>query len=319
MAGGFRLFRIFGITVYLHFTWFIIAILEIQARKGLYDSIGWNVAEYLTLFAIVLLHEFGHALGCRSVGGRADTIMLWPLGGIAYVGPPPRPGAVLWSIAAGPLVNVLLLPVTLPFLKLAPDRGLHTYLYTIASINLGLLLFNMLPIYPLDGGQIVQALLWFVIGRARSLMVAAVLGIIGAIGLAGAAVYFGNYWLIVLAIFAGIQAWRGINMAVVLRQRETMARRAGYACPNCGQAPPVGPFWNCSNCRRPFDTFERNLVCPNCGSAHRVAFCPSCRTGAPLSAWMGMNPQMPPLPPVAAPVPASPPLPPIPPPPGPPW
>ena len=56
-------------------------------------------------------HEFGHALACRQVGGSANQIILWPLGGVAYVNPPQRPGATLWSIAAGPLVNVALLPV----------------------------------------------------------------------------------------------------------------------------------------------------------------------------------------------------------------
>jgi hypothetical protein len=64
-------------------------------------------------FLIVTLHEFGHALACRQVGGQANQIVLWPLGGVAYVDPPPRPGATLWSIAAGPLVNVVLLPILL--------------------------------------------------------------------------------------------------------------------------------------------------------------------------------------------------------------
>ena len=66
----------------------------------------------------MLTHEFGHALACRSVGGTADNIMLWPLGGVAYVNPPQRPGATLWSIAAGPLVNVALaLPLTVAWLR----------------------------------------------------------------------------------------------------------------------------------------------------------------------------------------------------------
>ena len=70
-----------------------------------------NVLEYISLFAIVLTHEFGHQFACRSVGGKTHDIILWPLGGVAYVSPPQRPGAQLWSIAAGPLVNVLLLPL----------------------------------------------------------------------------------------------------------------------------------------------------------------------------------------------------------------
>ena len=67
--------------------------------------------EYLALFLIVLTHEFGHQLACRSVGGKTHDIVLWLLGGVAYVSPPQRPGAQLWSIAAGPLVNVALIPV----------------------------------------------------------------------------------------------------------------------------------------------------------------------------------------------------------------
>src|SRR6202043_721183 len=109
--GAIRLFRSSGIDVFLHWSWFLVAAYEIQARSGRYSSITWNVLEYLALFLIVMIHEFGHALACRQVGGRADQIVLWPLGGVAYVDPPPRPGATLWSIAAGPLVNVVLLPI----------------------------------------------------------------------------------------------------------------------------------------------------------------------------------------------------------------
>src|SRR5215217_3207445 len=109
-SGTIRLFRISGITVFLHWSWFLVAVYEIQ-QKGRYSSVSWGVLEYVTIFAIVTLHEFGHALACRQVGGRAEEIVLWPLGGIAFVSPPPRPGAMLWSIAAGPLVNVVLLPL----------------------------------------------------------------------------------------------------------------------------------------------------------------------------------------------------------------
>src|SRR5947209_8128893 len=115
--GSIRLFRANGIDVFLHWSWFLVAAFEISNRAGRYSSVLWNVLEYLALFLIVLLHEFGHALACRSVGGTADTIMLWPLGGVAYVNPPQRPGATLWSIAAGPLVNVVLaIPLTVVWL-----------------------------------------------------------------------------------------------------------------------------------------------------------------------------------------------------------
>src|SRR5947209_17822591 len=109
--GSIHLFRFAGVDLFLHWSWFLAAVYEIQSRAGRYSSITWNVLEYLALFLIVLCHEFGHALACRQVGGNANRIVLWPLGGVAYVDPPPRPGATLWSIAAGPLVNVVLLPV----------------------------------------------------------------------------------------------------------------------------------------------------------------------------------------------------------------
>jgi Zn-dependent protease len=179
--GSIRLFRAAGIVVFLHWSWFLVAAYEINGRGRSYSSVAFNALEYLALFLIVLMHEFGHSLACRQVGGTANQIVLWPLGGVAYVDPPPRPGATLWSIAAGPLVNVALLPILLGLGMLSRSLGwaetmpnFHQLLRTIAFINLSLLIFNLLPIYPLDGGQILRSLLWFVLGRARSLLVATV-------------------------------------------------------------------------------------------------------------------------------------------------
>jgi Zn-dependent protease len=224
-AGSVPLFRIAGIQVYLHWTWLAVAYFEILNRVNKYQSMTWNVIEYLALFGIVLLHEFGHALACRQVGGQANRIMLWPLGGVAFVQPPPRPGAVLWSIAAGPLVNVILLPVTVMAFVFASSAGLRIehrdfvhFLLSIAVINFGLLIFNLLPIYPLDGGQILQALLWFVIGRARSLMVSGIIGLAAAAGIVVLAlVRLQDNWLAFVAIFIAWQAWRGFRLGVMLQ------------------------------------------------------------------------------------------------------
>src|SRR5207253_3596718 len=175
--GRFALFRFAGVDLFLHWSWFLVAAFEISGRSKTYSSLTWNVLEYLALFFIVMLHEYGHALACRQVGGRANQIVLWPLGGVAYVDPPPRPGATLWAIAAGPLVNVVLLPILTLLGLWSRSSGMalampnaHALLPAVWVINLGLLIFNMLPIYPLDGGQILRSLLWFVVGRARSLM-----------------------------------------------------------------------------------------------------------------------------------------------------
>src|SRR5213592_2013760 len=70
--GSFRLFQIAGVEVFLHWSWFLIAAWETTALGRRYVSPIWGAVEYLALFLIVILHEFGHALACRQVGGRAD-------------------------------------------------------------------------------------------------------------------------------------------------------------------------------------------------------------------------------------------------------
>src|SRR5205807_8960485 len=123
MGGTIRLFKFSGIQVYLHFSWFIIAAYQLTQRLNNYQSPIFALYEYIALFGIVLLHEFGHALACRQTGGVADRIGLWPLGGIAFVNPPRRPGAMLWSIAAGPLVAVVLVPSLSIALTVVPVAG----------------------------------------------------------------------------------------------------------------------------------------------------------------------------------------------------
>lgn len=290
---GIKLFRVFGITVYMHWSWLVVAAFVIETRQHEYHSLLWNVLEYLLLFAIVLLHEFGHALACRSVGGRAERIMLWPLGGVAFVSPPPRPGALLWSIAAGPLVNVVLLLISWPlvYLNLGGDGG-HL-VDTFAKINLGLLIFNLLPIYPLDGGQILQSLLWFVLGRGRSMAVATVIGMLGSAAFVLLALYVyvrtgdstSSIWIGVIALFAASRCWVGWKAGVLMRERENAQPRAGFACPACGRPPVVGKFWRCNQCNTFFDTFETGATCPNCANTFQVTDCAGCRTRTPIQAW----------------------------------
>ena len=295
--GSLRLFRLSGIEVFLHWSWFVVAVYEIQQRDGgRYSSIKWNILEYLGLFAIVLLHEFGHALACRQVGGRANRIVLWPLGGVAYVDPPPRPGATLWSIAAGPLVNVALVPVILGlgyvsrqagWYQLAPD--LHTLLKRIFLIDIWLLAFNILPIYPLDGGQILRSLLWFVFGRARSLMVAASIGFVGVIGFVGLAVWLQSVWFGAIAAFLLLNCWSGLKQARALLTIAKLPRREGFLCPRCKSKPPLGDFWTCGQCQHAFDTFQTGAVCPACGTRFNLTRCLDCGWVYPMEQWAAAN------------------------------
>lgn len=334
--GVFPLFTLFGIRVSIHWTWLIIAVVMIQTRMGDYRSPIWNVAEYLSLFAIVLMHEFGHALACRSVGGEANRIMLWPLGGVAFVSPPPRAGAYLWSIIAGPLVNAILVPVTYGAVAIyeihgagfaggMPRTDFGVYLSMMAIINLVLLVFNMLPIYPLDGGQVLRGVLWLFVGPIRSLSIAARVGLLGAIAFGAIALRTGNPWLFALALFAAFQCMIGLRQAQWLRERLAalprgipVGRGSRNAVPSSPASvtdvytPAPGPpvpvaspaaghrsVARCPKCHRPapagplwqcdcggqFDLFAENARCPECQSLQTVTGCPYCGEFTQTTEW----------------------------------
>jgi Zn-dependent protease len=290
--GSIRIFRLFGIDVYLHWSWFLIVLYDVQARSPQYNSYVWNALETLSLFGIVLMHEFGHALACRQVGGKASQIVLWPLGGVAYVLPPQRPGATLWSIAAGPLVNVALTPILLGVFVFAEYSGwkdsfpnLYNFIFAILFMNSVILIFNLLPIYPLDGGQIFRCLLWFFTGRANSLMVASATGFLGVAVVALLAILGKSWWFGILAAFVGLNCWAGYQQATQLLRLEKAPRRAEFHCPVCQESPPIGEFWGCSQCRKTFDTFLTQGFCTHCNAEYHVTACPFCFNSKPMEEW----------------------------------
>jgi hypothetical protein len=199
---------------------------------------------------------------------------------------------LLWSIAAGPLVNLVLVPVLFGAYVFAELSGVRQaspdaahFVEALALINLGLLIFNMLPVYPLDGGQLLQALLWFVIGRHRSLLVVSVIGLVAGAGAIVLAVSVGDLWLGVLAVFVVIQSLAGFRRARLLAQLSTIPRHTDAVCPSCRAHPFAGDFWRCSHCGAPFDPFIHRAVCSNCGNEHPVTVCPECRQASPIGKW----------------------------------
>ena len=291
--GSIHLFRLAGVDVFLHWSWFLVAAIEIESQKGRYSSIAWNALEYLALFVIVLTHEFGHAMACRQVGGTANRIMLWPLGGVAYVDPPQRPGATLWSLAAGPLVNVALLPVfyaavmasrQLGWAQTMPDASM--LVRSIFWINLSLLIFNLLPIYPLDGGQILRSLLWYPLGRARSLMAVTILSFVGIVAFFALAVFSRSIWTGMIAVFMLMNCWSGLKQARILLRHAKLPRRPGFACPSCHTAPLLGAVWQCAQCGQAFDTFESRAICPHCGARYPTTMCGDCGRFYPMDEWV---------------------------------
>ena len=227
MNGSWRIFGALGIDVYVHWSWFIALMIFFQLFGG--DNPAMFLLLFGTLFGVVVLHEYGHALACRSVGGHVVHIVLWPLGGIAFVQPPPRPSALLWTIAAGPLVNLALIPLGIAAILAgsafgAGDASLM-YLNWFVYINVLLLLFNLMPAYPLDGGQILQAVLWYFMPRARAIRYSSAIGLVFgglmvAFGLVGhinpeigRTLPITPLWMAILGAFITMEAYKTFQLA----------------------------------------------------------------------------------------------------------
>lgn len=295
--GSFRLSRLAGTDVFVHWSWFLAAYFLIKDRPVPYSSPVWHVVEYVAGFGLVLLHEFGHVLACRQVGGTADRVVLWPLGGLALVAPPPRPGASLWTTAAGPLVNAALAPLliglaflTAPGAEADVPSDLSQLIFSLAWFNAVMLVFNLLPVFPLDGGRILQAVLWWGLGRPMSLAIAAGVGVIAAAGLGALAIALGEWWLALLAGFMALGALGGVARARTLAQLRQAERRPGLACPTCAAAPPIGDFWRCNRCLAPFDLFNSTATCPKGGSHATEVQCPECERPSGSGDWSPTSP-----------------------------
>jgi Zn-dependent protease len=291
--GSFRLFRLAGTDVYVHWTWFIAALFLFQGRPVPYSSLAWDAAAYVLSFGLVLLHEFGHVLACRQVGGAADQVVLWPLGGLAFVAPPPRPWAVLWTTAAGPLVNLVLVPVllvvaslTAPAVEGEARSDPNLLLSELALFNVLMLVFNLLPVFPLDGGRLLQAVLWRWIGRPAATAVAASIGLVAGLGLGALALLVGAWWVVLLAAFLILGAIGGLAYAGLLVRIGKAERRTDLACPNCGSSPPVGDFWRCTRCFGWIDPFAPVSLCPKGGPHTAELSCPECGRQLAPADWV---------------------------------
>lgn len=224
---AFRIGNWFGINVRIH-VWFVIylAFRLFGAGAAWQDELRFCIL----LFGIVLLHEFGHCFGARAVHGRAEEILLWPLGGLAFASAPMRPWPQFVTVASGPAVNVLICLVTggllvaargeigvLPFPPFAMPSTFVTaewqvWVREVYFISWALLMFNLLPIYPMDGGQLFQCLLWPFIGLQRSTRIACQVGIAGAVLLGYWGITSGGMILICLAICGAMTCFQRLQM-----------------------------------------------------------------------------------------------------------
>jgi Zn-dependent protease/CBS domain-containing protein len=208
MAGSIRIARVAGIDVEAHWSWlFIVALIVWSLAAGVFpDSnpghgdgtyAAMAIVAALLLFVSLGLHELGHAVVARREGMQIEGITLWLLGGVARFGGGrfPSAGAELRIAIAGPLVSLAIGGALLAFALLTPlPSAVDGVVFWLGYVNLALLVFNLLPALPLDGGRVLRALLW-----ARSGDLAAATHTASAIGRGfGRALIGGG---IVLALF----------------------------------------------------------------------------------------------------------------------
>ncbi|CAN5686956.1 hypothetical protein BH09PLA1_BH09PLA1_14570 [soil metagenome] len=220
LSGSVPLFTAFNIRVRAHASMIIYAALVLIFGLGA----GWSwqdrVQNVTLLFAIVLLHEFGHCFAARWVGGEANDILMHPLGGLAMASPPRRPLPTFITVAGGPAVNVLICVICgailwtltgwLPWNPFSLGKPIWNfrgwfdfarYVFWIYHISWSLLMFNLLPIFPLDGGQMLQTILWPRFGYYKSMLFSCNSGMVCAVIAAIIALASGSVGLAILAMF----------------------------------------------------------------------------------------------------------------------
>lgn len=231
MKWQWKLGKFADIDVYIHATFLLIV--------GWYGYLYWlegrtfaavveGVALILLLFLAVTLHEYGHALTARKYGIRTKDITLYPIGGVARLERmPDKPIQELWVALAGPAVNLVIAAVLFGWLLVTntfspiSQLTLSTvpFIERLAIINLSLVLFNLLPAFPMDGGRVLRALLAMRLEYAQATSIAAQVGQ-GMALLFGIAGLFGNPFLLVIAFFV----WVGASQeAGYTRMKETLS------------------------------------------------------------------------------------------------
>ena len=230
MRWSLKIAKLAGIDIFIHFTFFILLTWVALIQLKLNGSIGAafsGVVFILAIFSCVVLHELGHALAAKKYGIKTRDIILLPIGGVARLEKMPnQPIQELWVALAGPAVNVVIVALLAVYLwitnTLTPDNQLTmttaAFVERIMGVNIFLILFNMIPAFPMDGGRVLRALLATRLAYIRATRISANLGqgialLFGIIGL------FYNPILLFIAFFVWMgaaQETRMVRMKSVL-------------------------------------------------------------------------------------------------------
>lgn len=224
---GFVVARPFGIPVYVSPYWFIIAgVFVVIYAHDLSGTLSGNLRYVVAavfvvqLYISVLLHELSHSVVARGLGLPVHRIVLFPLGGLSEIEPAPTPGRQLAVAAAGSVMNLVLAALGWCLAHVAPYGVTGVLLRQLVFVNLLLAAFNLLPGLPLDGGQMLRAVIWKVTGRpGASTIAAAWVGRVLAIGLLAIPFFSGSLaggdfvstvWVVVIAAFM----WTGATQSI---------------------------------------------------------------------------------------------------------
>lgn len=217
MQWSFPIGRVAGTELRIHLTFFLLLLWIgiVHFRVGGSAAAVEGILFIIAIFACVVLHEFGHALAARRYGIATPRITLLPIGGVAELERmPEKPSEEIVVALAGPLVNVVIAAVLILVLgaRVEPEALAELenpavgFLARLAMVNVVLVVFNMIPAFPMDGGRVLRALLSTHYPRARATRIAATVGQIAAFGFGFLGLLGGNPLLIFVAIFVYLAA-----------------------------------------------------------------------------------------------------------------
>lgn len=209
MNGSWHLGKLAGIDVRIHWSFLLLPLWvyfsSLLAGSGLAVAIA-SVIFVLAIFGCVVLHELGHALAARKYGIATEDITLLPIGGLARLERMPRnPYQELAIAVAGPAVNVVIAAALFVGLALAGSAvstsAVLQFLTQLAWVNVGLVIFNLIPAFPMDGGRVLRSVLAMFLPYQNATQVAAGVGQIAAVGFGILGLFAGNPMLVLIAVF----------------------------------------------------------------------------------------------------------------------
>lgn len=261
MRGSLKLGRLLGIPIRVHWTFgLILTYVLIQSGSG-GPGAGLSLALVLAVFFCVVLHELGHAMAAAGYGIATKDIILSPIGGVARMERiPENPKQELWVAAAGPLVNVLIAAGLYVSLRLqgleigleglvVGDFGL---LGSLLLVNAVLVVFNLIPAFPMDGGRMFRAILSMGMNRAKATRIAALVGQAFAVGFVVAAFYV-DIFLAFIGLFVFMSA-RVESQSVTIQDALKKVQVKDAMVKDIALVPVASAI------REVFDTFSRGIA-----------------------------------------------------------